>query len=115
MRKCRILFDDRHSREKSVKLTSKEKKWSMLSLYLIIKKDKDGRILRYKARLVARGFTQKHGVNYGETFAPTIRLDAMRIILALAAKKGWKVHQMDAVAAFLAARLQERDLYESAE
>lgn len=71
------------------------------------KKDKDGMILRYKARLVARGFTQKHGVNYGETFAPTIRLDAMRIMLALAAKKGWKVHQMDAVAAFLAARLQE--------
>jgi hypothetical protein len=71
------------------------------------KKDKDGRILRYKARLVARGFTQKHGVNYEETFAPTIRLDAMRIILALAAKKGWKVHQMDAVAAFLAARLRE--------
>src|SRR4030088_3145579 len=66
-----------------------------------------GRIQRYKARLVARGFTQKHGVNYRETFAPTIRLDAMRIILALAAKKGWKVYQMDAVAAFLAARLQE--------
>ena len=72
------------------------------------KKDKDGRILRYKARLVARGFTQKHGVNYEETFAPTIRLDAMRIILALAAKKGWKVYQMDAVAAFLAASLKEK-------
>ena len=72
------------------------------------KKDKDGRILRYKARLVARGFTQKHGVNYEETFAPTIRLDAMRIILALAAKKGWKVYQMDAVAAFLAADLKEK-------
>ena len=71
------------------------------------KKDKDGKILRYKARLVARGFTQKHGVNYEETFAPTIRLDAMRIILAIAAKNEWKVHQMDAVAAFLAARLQE--------
>jgi hypothetical protein len=53
-----------------------------------LKKDKDGRIQRHKARLVARGFTQKHGVNYEETFAPTIRLDAMRIILALAAKKG---------------------------
>ena len=51
------------------------------------KKDKDGKILRYKARLVARGFTQKHGVNYEETFAPTIRLDAMRIILALALRK----------------------------
>lgn len=71
------------------------------------KKDKDGKILRYKARLVARGFTQKHGVNYEETFAPTIRLDAMRIILALAAKQGWKVYQMDAVAAFLAADLRE--------
>ncbi|KID83233.1 retrotransposon like protein [Metarhizium guizhouense ARSEF 977] len=71
------------------------------------KKDKDGKILRYKARLVARGFTQKHGVNYEETFAPTIRLDAMRIILALAAKQGWKVYQMDAVAAFLAADLKE--------
>ncbi|XP_044724093.1 reverse transcriptase (RNA-dependent DNA polymerase) domain-containing protein [Hirsutella rhossiliensis] len=53
-------------------------------------------------------FTQKHGINYEETFAPTIRLDAMRIILALAAKKGWKVYQMDAVAAFLAADLKER-------
>ncbi|KAM4067823.1 reverse transcriptase (RNA-dependent DNA polymerase) [Hirsutella rhossiliensis] len=72
------------------------------------KKDKEGKILRYKARLVARGFTQKHGINYEETFAPTIRLDAMRIILALAAKKGWKVYQMDAVAAFLAADLKER-------
>ena len=72
------------------------------------KKDEDGKILRYKARLVARGFTQKHGVNYEETFAPTIRLDAMRIILALAAKKGWKVYQMDAVAAFLAANLEEK-------
>jgi hypothetical protein len=73
-----------------------------------LKKDKDGRIQRHKARLVARGFTQKHGVNYEETFAPTIRLDAMRIILALAAKKGWKVYQMDAVAAFLAASLKEK-------
>ncbi|KAM4067913.1 reverse transcriptase (RNA-dependent DNA polymerase) [Hirsutella rhossiliensis] len=60
------------------------------------------------AKLVRERFTQKHGINYEETFAPTIRLDAMRIILALAAKKGWKVYQMDAVAAFLAADLKER-------
>jgi hypothetical protein len=52
------------------------------------KKDKDRKILQYKARLVARGFTQKHGVNYKETFALTIRLDAMTMILALAAKNG---------------------------
>ena len=71
------------------------------------KKDKYGKILRYKARLVARGFTQKHVVNY-ENFEPTIRLDAMRIILALPAKKGWKVYQIDAIAAFLTADLKEK-------
>jgi hypothetical protein len=53
-----------------------------------LKKNRNGKTLRYKARLVARGFTQKHRVNYKETFAPTIRLDTMRIILALAAQKG---------------------------
>jgi hypothetical protein len=56
---------------------------------------------------VARGFTQKHGINYEETFAPTIRLDALRIILAMAARHNWKVYQMDVVAVFLAATLQE--------
>lgn len=71
------------------------------------KKDKDGKILLYIARLVARGFMQKHEANYKETFAPTIRLDAMRITLALAPKQGWKMYQMDAVAAFLAADLKE--------
>lgn len=71
------------------------------------KKDKNGLILRYKARLMARGFTQKRGINYKETFALTIRLDTLRIILATAVRHNWKVYQMDVVAAFLATTLQE--------
>lgn len=46
----------------------------------------DGSVARYKVRLVARGFTQVYGVDYEETFAPTIRYDALRIFLAIATK-----------------------------
>jgi len=71
-------------------------------------KVENGKVTKYKARLVARGFSQKHRINYEETFAPTMRLDALRILLAIAAKKRWKIHQMDVVSAFLAGRLKEK-------
>jgi Reverse transcriptase (RNA-dependent DNA polymerase)/gag-polypeptide of LTR copia-type len=71
-------------------------------------KVENGKVTKYKARLVARGFSQKHRINYEETFAPTMRLDALRILLAIAAKKGWKIHQMDVVSAFLAGKLKEK-------
>ena len=72
-----------------------------------IKYAEDGSIARYKARLVARGFTQVYGVDFEETFAPTIRYDALRIFLAIAGKNNWKVHQVDIVTAFLAEKLDE--------
>jgi len=50
-----------------------------------IKRNSDGTIARYKARLVARGFTQEHGIDYTETFAPTMKFSTIRVILALAA------------------------------
>ena len=46
-----------------------------------LKRNPDGSIARYKARLVARGLTQEHGVDYQETFAPTVKVAAIRIIL----------------------------------
>ncbi|KAI1000225.1 hypothetical protein K3495_g7973 [Podosphaera aphanis] len=76
-------------------------------IVLALKRGEDNKIIRYKARLVARGFTQKHGVDFEETFAPTIRLDALRIILAIAAKEKWKIYQMDVVTAFLAGDLND--------
>jgi hypothetical protein len=64
-------------------------------------------VRKLKARLVARGDKQKYGINYQETFAPTLGFDAFRLILATAAKHGWKIRQLDVVAAFLAGDLDE--------
>lgn len=72
-----------------------------------IKYAKDGSIARYKARLVARGFTHVYGVDYEEAFASTIRYDALCIFLAIAAKNNWKVHQVDIIKVFLAGKLDE--------
>ncbi|DBA03713.1 TPA: hypothetical protein N0F65_004130 [Lagenidium giganteum] len=51
-----------------------------------IKHDKNGNIPRYTARLVAKGFTQVHGVDFFETFAPIARVGSLRLLLALAAQ-----------------------------
>ena len=72
-----------------------------------LKRDSDGNIARYKARLVARGFTQEHGVDYHETFAPTVRVISIRVVLALAAFHDWDVEQLDVVTAFLEANIDE--------
>jgi hypothetical protein len=50
-----------------------------------VKRDQDGEISRYKARLTAKGYSQTHGVDYNETFAPTVRFATMRIFFAIAA------------------------------
>ncbi|KAF7570475.1 hypothetical protein PtrM4_104770 [Pyrenophora tritici-repentis] len=47
-----------------------------------VKTNLDGTVERFKARLVARGFTQVHGTDYNETFAPTVRMDTLRLFMA---------------------------------
>ncbi|WVZ84389.1 hypothetical protein U9M48_031427 [Paspalum notatum var. saurae] len=64
------------------------------------KQGEDGMVVRNKARLVAQGFYQKEGIDYEETFAPVARLEAIRILLAFAASKGFKLQQMDVKSAF---------------
>ncbi|KAI9037532.1 retrovirus-related Pol polyprotein from transposon TNT 1-94 [Aspergillus affinis] len=54
-----------------------------------------------KSRLVIKGFRQRTGVNYHETFAAVSRMDSVRCIVASAILKGWELHQFDAVIAFL--------------
>jgi hypothetical protein len=63
--------------------------------------------VRNKARLVAQGFCQKEGIDYEETFAPITRLEAIRILLAFAASKGFKLYQMDVKSAFLNGYIEE--------
>ena len=70
-----------------------ERKFVVTSKWIYkIKHAADGSIEKYKARFVARGFSQKEGIDYEETFAPVARYTSIRAIMALAAKLGWKLH-----------------------
>ncbi|KAA8899040.1 hypothetical protein TRICI_006408 [Trichomonascus ciferrii] len=60
-----------------------------------LKYDNNGNIAKYKARLVCQGFTQEEGIDYTETFAPVIRYESVRFLLALAAQFECDIHQID--------------------
>ncbi|KAM2172488.1 hypothetical protein FF2_035315 [Malus domestica] len=72
-----------------------------------IKKHADDSISRYKARLIAKGFNQEKGIDYGETFSPVVKPTTVRLVLALTANFGWSVRQLDVKNAFLHSILQE--------
>src|SRR5215216_4133055 len=72
-----------------------------------IKQQADGSIERYKARLVARGFTQRPGYDFDETFSPVVRYESLRLLFALSAQRGWKSQQCDIKSAFLYSDLIE--------
>lgn len=70
---------------------------------------------KHKARLVVKGYSQVFGVDFSETFAPVARLDTIRMLLALAAHKRWKIYQLDVKSAFLNGYLQEEIFVEQPE
>ncbi len=75
-----------------------------------LKRDDQGKVARYKARLVAKGFTQKEGIDYSETFAPVVRFETIRTLIAYAVNQGLQLHQLDVETAFLHGQLEE-ELY----
>jgi hypothetical protein len=67
----------------------------------------DGSVEKYKARCVARGFSQKEGEDYDETFAPIAKYTSIRSIIVISSFMGWKLHQMDIKTAFLNGVIEE--------
>jgi hypothetical protein len=72
-----------------------------------VKKDPYGNIIKHKARLVAKGYAQREGVDFDEVFAPVERIETVRLLIALAAQKGWQIHHIDVKSAFLNGDLVE--------
>jgi len=72
-----------------------------------VKHNVDGFMSRYKARLVAKGYAQTYGIDYEETYSRVAKMTTVRAIIAMAAAKGWSLHQMDVKNVFLHGYLHE--------
>ena len=75
-------------------------KWGFL-----VKYNADG---RFKARLVARGFSQREGLDFEDSFAPVIRLESLRILFAIAASYGLVAHLLDATNAYVGSKIDKQ-------
>ena len=80
-----------------------------------IKHGADGSMEKHKDRFVARGFSQKEGIDYDETFAPMARYTSIRTIIVISSAMGWKLHQMDVNIAFLNGIIKEEVYIEQPE
>ena len=74
------------------------------------KTDVDGKVQTFKARLLAKGFTQTQGIEYDETFSPVATLKCIRILMAIGAYFDYEIWQMDVKTAFLNRKFSE-DVY----
>ena len=72
-----------------------------------IKKNSNNEPERFKARLGAKGFSQKEGIDYNETFAPVVKHESLRLFLAISVNENYKMHHIDISTAFLYGELDE--------
>ena len=104
--------------EEDIKSIVKNKTWDLVDLppgakpiglkwIFKIKRNADGRINKHKSRLVAKGYIQRHGIDFEEVFAPVARIETVRFIIALAASNGWEIHHLDVKTAFLLGEIKE--------
>jgi len=71
------------------------------------KTNKEGEVIKYKARLVTKGYSQKPGMEYNETFAPVVCLETIRSVMSTAALLDWEIQQMDIKGAYLNGIIKE--------
>jgi Reverse transcriptase (RNA-dependent DNA polymerase) len=72
-----------------------------------LKKDTEGKVLKWKAHLVTRGFTQVYGMDYFKTFHPVARLASICFILAIAVQNNWDISMFDFHSVYLNGILDE--------
>lgn len=75
-----------------------------------VKTNSDGSIAKLKAQLVAKRFQQREGMDYKETFAPVVKWNTLRTVIALAGHHSWDVYHLDVKTAFLNGTINE-DIY----
>ena len=75
----------------------------------------DGVIDKYKARLVVKGYKQREGLDYFDTYSPVTRITSIRMLIAIAAVYKLEIHQMDVKTAFLSGDLEEEIYLEQPE
>ncbi|WVZ84651.1 hypothetical protein U9M48_031658 [Paspalum notatum var. saurae] len=97
------------TRNKVWELVERPKDYNVIGTKWVFrnKHDENGIVVRNTARLVAQGYTQVEGLDFGETFAPVARLEAIRILLAFACAHNIKLFQMDVKSAFLNGKISE--------
>ena len=76
----------------------------------IRKRNENNEVVRYKARLVVQGFTQRSGIDFDETYSPVMSGITFRYLISLAVQKGLSMHLMDVVTAYLYGSL-DSDIY----
>jgi len=100
---------DAHRRNKIWKLVSRPVEVPLIDNKWIyhIKTDSAGNAVRFKSRLIVRGFRQSEGIDYGDTFSSVARYDSARLLLSIAAIKNFELRQFNISTAFLSGDIDE--------
>lgn len=72
-----------------------------------VKTDLTGKIVRYKARLVAQGFSQKKDTDYSESYAPVADISLIRLLMSLSISHNWEMYHLNVKCTYLYGKLKE--------